>query len=426
MRKSDLPLPEGLGQNRKKRPSRLDHALAHHFAVTTDFTALSEDAARLNREAVRAMAERRLPEAARLLEQALALDKTLLPAWMNLAAVKRMAGDLAGALAATDEAGKLDSQYFPAWMMRGALLEATGNPRQAAHSYQHALNRIRPEDAADPATGRAVARAQEFLATYRSEMEAFFLDGIGPVPATGHSAPARRMNGFVDHLLGRRKIYHSNPGSLYYPGLPSIEIHDREDFPFLPELEAATPEIQRELATVLADDNAGIEPYAQFEDARTAQRWHQLNYSLNWSAYHLANRGERIAAHREKCPFTAALLDRMPQPSLAQRSPAALFSILKPKTHIPPHCGVANFRLICHLPLILPEACRLRVGNVIQHWKMGEAFVFDDSIEHEAWNDSDHLRVVLIFDIWHPALSDEEKAFLSHAVTFVDRFNEMK
>ena len=85
-----------------------------------------------------------------------------------------------------------------------------------------------------------------------------------------------------------------------------------------------------------------------------------------------------------------------------------MFSLLKPHTHIPAHVGVSNARLVVHLPLILPPDCRFRVGNEVREWRVGQALVFDDTIEHEAWNDSDALRVNLIFDIWHPALDVEE------------------
>jgi aspartyl/asparaginyl beta-hydroxylase (cupin superfamily) len=89
----------------------------------------------------------------------------------------------------------------------------------------------------------------------------------------------------------------------------------------------------------------------------------------------------------------------------SRRSPArAVFSLLAPHTRIPPHTGVANTRLVCHLPLIVPPDCGFRVGETTCEWRVGEAFVFDDTIEHEAWNESDELRVVLIIDLWPPAL----------------------
>src|SRR5690606_9679173 len=93
--------------------------------------------------------------------------------------------------------------------------------------------------------------------------------------------------------------------------------------------------------------------------------------------------------------------------------PNVVFSLLQPHTQIPPHTGSSNARLIGHLPLIIPEKCRFRVGNETREWKMGEAFIFDDSIEHEAWNDSDEIRVVMIFDAWNPYLTEAERALIS-------------
>ena len=99
-----------------------------------------------------------------------------------------------------------------------------------------------------------------------------------------------------------------------------------------------------------------------------------------------------------------------------------MFSLLKPKTRIPPHTGVTNACLVTHLPLIVPEGCGFRVGNDTRQWVPGRAWVFDDTIEHEAWNDSDRLRVVLIFDVWHPHLSPPERALITALVTAMAAF----
>jgi len=381
---------------------------------------------KLTREAVQSMAARRWDEAEALLRQALELDSRLVPAWVNLAQVRRAGGDLAGALAAVDSAKKIQPHNFQTLLMLATLQEETGALRPAALSYGAALSQLRPEDANDPQLQRAVAHAREFLTRYRREMEAYFIAEMDIPKVSGTSAPARRMAHFVDHLMGKRRAFHSSPANFYYPGLPSIEFYDRDDFPWFAGLEASTPGIQEELAAVFADEGqaADIQPYAQFTDPKTADYWREVNFSPNWSAYHFATQGELIESHRRKCPYTASILDSMPQPVLQDRSPSALFSILRPKTHIPPHSGVANFRLICHLALVLPGDCRLRVGNVTREWTMGEAWVFDDSIEHEAWNDSDRVRTVLIFDIWHPYLSDDEKDLISRSVAVVDRFNQ--
>ena len=90
-----------------------------------------------------------------------------------------------------------------------------------------------------------------------------------------------------------------------------------------------------------------------------------------------------------------------------------MFSLLRPRARIAPHTGVQNTRLVCHLPLIVPPGCGFRVGNEIRQWEEGKLLIFDDTIEHEAWNDSGEDRMVLIFDIWRPELSARERQEVS-------------
>ena len=125
----------------------------------------------------------------------------------------------------------------------------------------------------------------------------------------------------------------------------------------------------------------------------------------------------------DRCPATMAALALAPQPSVIRRSPAAMFSVLQPGTRIPPHTGVSNTRLVVHLPLILPPDCRFRVGNETRAWREREAWVFDDTIEHEAWNDSDQSRTILIFDIWSPLLSEVERELVARVTAAADAFN---
>ena len=120
------------------------------------------------------------------------------------------------------------------------------------------------------------------------------------------------------------------------------------------------------------------------------------------------------------------VLKSIPQPVMPGRSPNAMFSMLAPHTHIPPHTGVSNARLVVHLPLIVPEGCRFRVGSDTRQVREGQAWVFDDTVEHEAWNDSDQLRVVLIFDIWHPDLSPQEQKLVAKFMMGLDAFNDSK
>ena len=127
------------------------------------------------------------------------------------------------------------------------------------------------------------------------------------------------------------------------------------------------------------------------------------------AAIHLIQYGKLVDANARHCPETMALLQTVPQPLVPGASPNAMFSLLAPNTTIPPHVGISNTRLVCHLPLIVPDGCWFRVGAETRHWKPGEAFVFDDTMEHEAANPTEELRVVLIFDVWHPDLSEPER-----------------
>lgn len=151
-------------------------------------------------------------------------------------------------------------------------------------------------------------------------------------------------------------------------------------------------------------------PYIQYSDQVPLGQWQALNHSRDWSAVHLIQNGRRIDSNARHCPRTVAALALLPQPMVEGASPNAMFSLLAPQTRIPAHSGVANTRLVCHLPLIVPPGCGFRVGDSVREWHEGEAFVFDDTIEHEAWNDSDQMRVVLIFDLWPPALSETDRA----------------
>jgi aspartyl/asparaginyl beta-hydroxylase (cupin superfamily) len=210
-------------------------------------------------------------------------------------------------------------------------------------------------------------------------------------------------------VLRKTRPFHSEPTHFAYPGLPEREFHPRGEHPWLEEVEAATDSIATELETVMAAERAELVPYIQYQDHEALAQWRPLNRSRDWTAIHLVQNGMTIEANARHCPETMALLARLPQPNIPGAGPNAMFSLLAPRTTIPPHVGVNNARLVCHLPLVVPERCWFRVGAETRQWQRGEAFIFDDTIEHEAANPSGHLRVVFIFDVWNPRLSDIER-----------------
>jgi len=125
-----------------------------------------------------------------------------------------------------------------------------------------------------------------------------------------------------------------------------------------------------------------------------------------WGAFILSLYGRRLDDNAARCPNTMAVLDRIPD-----LCGLVCFSVLAPNTHVLPHCGPSNVRLRCHLPVKIPPGCRLRVARRTVEWTEGESIVFDDSFEHEVWNTSSSPRAVLMFDILHPDLTAEERAF---------------
>lgn len=371
--------------------------------------------------AMRLMASGRMRDAREMLETALRRFPGDISLWLNLAVSHRAGGDLASALATLDSALRVDPRNFLALLMRASVLEAQGQQRQAAQAYGVALTQYSPHAHYDEPTRRAVARAQQIHEAYLRELEGSLRGSVAELSSPRGSAETRRIDQMIDHLVGRRKIYTQKPTHFHLPGLPSIEFFEREDFPWLQRLEGATRDIQRELAGLLADpDQSGSVPYVQYPDWAPLDQWKPLNHSPRWSAFHLLEKGLPVPANADRCPVTMSVLADMPQPRVPQRSPVAMFSLLKPRTRIPPHHGVANTRLVVHLPLVVPANCGFRVGNETREWKVGQAWVFDDTIEHEAWNDSDELRVVLIFDIWHPHLTEVEREAYARVMASMD------
>jgi aspartate beta-hydroxylase len=109
-------------------------------------------------------------------------------------------------------------------------------------------------------------------------------------------------------------------------------------------------------------------------------------------------------------------LDALPLIRVRDHGPEVLHSVFTRGTHLLPHRGVTNARCVSHLPLIVPADCALRVGGEERAWREGHTVVFDDTYEHEAWNRSQQIRVVLIADVWNPHLSEVERAAVTDVI----------
>jgi aspartate beta-hydroxylase len=353
-----------------------------------------------------------------ILERLVAQEPNHLPFWLSLAAALRALALREEEFQALERALALDPTHLVVLLQKAALLDLMNKPRSAAAVYGHALETLAPGTALPPAVEAHVKHAQKRIQE-NAAILAGVIDGRLGRQAGNERGPGSRLrfDRYLDGTLGRRRIYTPQPTSTLFPYLRNYEFFDRDLFPWLPGVEAAAESIREELLGVLADDRQGIEPYIAFSEALPLRQWRELNHSRRWSAYFLWNQGRREEPHLARCPRTAAALAAVPQVDIPGRGPTTFFSILDARTHIPAHSGVTNTRLTVHLPLIVPPKCRFRVGGEIREWRVGTAWVFDDTIEHEAWNDSDEARAILIFDVWNPELTALERDLLRETIT---------
>ncbi len=345
--------------------------------------------------------------------------------YLGLAQACRSLGDAPIALAALDKALALEPRNLGAVILKADLLAELGDTRAAASFYQFAVRVAPPGDEMPAALRDEVKRAKAMCERYAGEFEGFLVDRLVRHGLDNGRSTARFRQS-LDILVGRRKTFFQQPTIYFFPGLPQIQFYDREDFPWLDEIEAATAEIRTELKAAAADDARSFVPYVQHVPGRPRRDHAGLEGNPSWSAYYLWKDGEIVLDHAARCPKTLDALAQAPQVWAKSRSPSVLFSLLRPGAWIPPHTGLTNARLICHLPLIVPPGCALRVGNDTRVPEEGKAWVFDDTIEHEAWNRSDHARVILLFEIWRPELSEEERALVTAMFEAVDAYRGEK
>ncbi|MGA0606268.1 aspartyl/asparaginyl beta-hydroxylase domain-containing protein [Phenylobacterium sp. VNQ135] len=341
--------------------------------------------------------------------------------WIGVAMAHKALGDRPAERKALEAALALEPRNARALLMMADSYAADGAAKSAS-SYYNAVVRLADMGQVEPALQAEAARARAMHAHYGQVYEDHLR---GELAGHGIDRPeARRARKAVDLLLGKTQLYLQQPMYFYYPELPNIEWADRADFPWMDKVEAATDDIRDELLKVLEEETA-FRPYVEAVDGRPTFDNLGLLGNPAWSAFYLWKDGDVVAENAARCPKTMQALADVPLCRIPGRTPSVLFSLLRPGAHIPPHHGFMNSRYICHLPLIVPSDCAMRVGSETRPWTVGEACIFDDSIEHEAWNrNPEHLRVVMIFDIWRPELSPAERDLISATLQAVDSYGD--
>ena len=178
-----------------------------------------------------------------------------------------------------------------------------------------------------------------------------------------------------------------------YSKLGEQQIYENTSFPWSQELEGEWHLIRGELERVLLrqHDLPNMQDIAP--DAAS------ITKDAGWKVFILVAYGVKSEPNIRICPETWRLVKKIPGLK------TAMFSILEPGKHLPPHRGPYNGVLRLHLGLIVPEAKQnlgMRVGAQVCHWQEGRVLIFDDAYEHEVWNDTGYVRVVLFVDFVKP------------------------
>lgn len=198
------------------------------------------------------------------------------------------------------------------------------------------------------------------------------------------------------------------PQLFYVPSLAATPIYEPKNIEWASELEKSAASIKEEFLKALPNIRNNTRPYLS-ENSNLNKDFTGLTGSMNWSALDLFKNGKANNTVLKNFKLTLSLLEKTPLYSLYDKPYEIFFSILKPHQHIKTHYGLSNHSLTVHLPIVIPENCQLRVADQWRSWEEGKLIVFDDSFDHEAMNNSDQERVVLIFSVWHPGLTEIEK-----------------
>lgn len=399
-------------------------------AAATGAAASSTDAAdALRRRAQAAIAKSRLPDAEAALAEARVADPSDAQTARRHGVALMALGRLEEAEAAFRDAIRLDGRMPAAHLQLGRLLESMGRKREAVGAYFRALTMAQARDrwldeaSTPPGLRVDVLHAMKVV---REQRVPVLLGLVEPLEARfGREAVARVRAGLA-HWLGAESHApidaRQAPRFLHIPGLPSSPWFDPSLLPWLPQLEAAFPAMREDALAVLAARD-GVQPFLTAPEGASLEPYLGGGPRARWDAFFFYRDGQRHADNATQAPRTSAALESLPLVRIREHAPEICFSILAPGTHIKPHHGVTNARIVVHLPLVVPEGCTLTVGGDEREWREGQALAFDDTFLHEARNASTETRVILLMDAWNPHLSEAERIAVTSVVEGIGEFN---
>jgi len=267
--------------------------------------------------------------------------------WVKLSAMCKASGDLGAALAAIDRALEISPLDFSSLLARAVILDSLDDPN-AGQEYGNALAQIHPDEEIPAPWQAAVAHARNRRDEWRRRMQRQLLKNL---PANLTATERTRAERFVSNRTRTTRHYHQEPSDFHFPGVPELEFYDPNLFAGMRALEGAVDIIRAEFDALIAAEAAEMVPYIQYPKSVPLRQWKELNFSRKWTAIHLLKSGERIDSNARHCPGTMEVIAQLDQPDVPGASPNAMFSLLAPRTRIPPHTGVADRASGVRLPL---------------------------------------------------------------------------
>lgn len=328
-------------------------------------------------------------------------------------------------------ADRNDEEAPKAWLALGEMRFAHGDADAAGRAWHRALDRARVRgwwvdpgqtpQALVPMVDRARREAQAARKRHLAAAVESLRDEHG-------AAELRRVDRAIAAFVGegdaRPQDPRQRPKFFYFPDLPSEPYLDPARVSGAKALNAAFDAIRAEALDLVAQ---GVK-LPGFVDVKPGDRID--NYlggdaaKPAWDAFFFFRHGRRYDEHHARCPSTSEALSAFDLFHLEGQAPEACFSFLAPHTTIKPHYGVSNVRLVMHLPLVVPPDCALNLIGVGEHvWREGELMLFDDTYQHEAWNRSDQVRIVLLMDCWHPDLTPVERDAVGRMIRAAAEFD---
>ena len=329
--------------------------------------------------------------------------------WHRRAVIEEQIGDWSKAGACHYQCIQVAPSHAIAYLYAGSWLQQSNNSEAAAASYSLAqeidpliLELWKSQHESEPTRIKS-KQANQLLRHFLSTQHRHLFDKTNS--RIKDAVWVQNHDSQLNHISSRY-----SPDLFHIPGLSNKAFFEAQNFVWAESFCNQTQTIKNELDHALKQpaEELGLRPYLPSEIQATPSLQHLLG-SPNWTAIDLYRDGQLNSQTADKFPNTLDIIHSVPTYGLDKTPFEVFFSVLQPKTAIGEHFGQSNHSLTVHLGLDTPSGGYLSVDKEKRYWREGELLIFNDSYLHSAHNTTDQQRIVLLFSIWHPSLTDEER-----------------